>query len=326
MCEGFSEHSSVQSDRVAAGGRRRRMAPELIERTVRDAVPHGLREIIPSTMGEPLMYRDFDVFLQLCREFAPRLKLNLTTNGSFPSNGVREGVVAWATALLPVLSDVKFSWNAATKATQERVMKRASFDKQLANLRTFLRMRDDAAALGANRASVTLQLTFMAANAPEFPALIKLAAELGVDRVKGHHLWTHWAAMEDQGMRRSAEAAQRWNAIAAECRAVAAATPRLGGGRVALQNFGNLDVDDAASKQVPPDAACPFLGNELWVNSRGRIDPCCAPDAERALLGSFGDVQRPGGVMAAWSSPQYRALMSTYAAHPVCGRCNMRKA
>jgi hypothetical protein len=37
-------------------------------------------------------------------------------------------------------------------------------------------------------------------------------------------------------------------------------------------------------------------------------------------------VQRPGGVMAAWSSPQYRALMSTYAAHPVCGRCNMRKA
>jgi hypothetical protein len=249
MCEGFSEHSSVQSERAASGARRRRMAPELIERTVRELAPRGLREIVPSTMGEPLMYRHFDVFIDLCREFAPRLKLNLTTNGSFPSNGVTPaGVAAWAPKLLPVLSDVKFSWNAATKDTQEAVMKRADYDAQLHNLDAFLRARDAAAALGGNRARVTLQLTFMEVNAPEFPALVAQVAALGVDCVKGHHLWAHWAEMEGQSFRRGdAGAVRRWNDIAARCRDTAAATPRLGGGRVSLQGF--KDLSDVGGSQ-----------------------------------------------------------------------------
>ena len=277
-------------------------------------------------MGEPLMWRHFDIFLDLCHEFSPQLKLNLTTNGSFPSNGVRAGVDAWAAALLPVLSDVKFSWNAATKSTQEAVMKHANFDRQLANLNTFLRARDAASALGGYRASVTLQLTFMERNAPDFPAIVELAAKLGVDRVKGHHLWAHWAAMEGQSFRRDADAAQRWNDIAAACRAAAAANPRRGGGHVSLQNFDDLSVSDVGShKAVPADAACPFLGQELWVNSRGRLDPCCAPDEQRKLLGAFGDVARSGGIMAAWRSDKYRALMRDYASHPVCKQCNMRR-
>ncbi len=32
---------------------------------------------------------------------------------------------------MPVLSDVKFSWNGITKATQELVMKNSKFDKQV---------------------------------------------------------------------------------------------------------------------------------------------------------------------------------------------------
>jgi MoaA/NifB/PqqE/SkfB family radical SAM enzyme len=258
MCEGFSEHSSVQSERAASDARKRRMAPELIARTVREAVPHGLREIIPSTMGEPLMYRHFDVFTDLCREFAPRLKLNLTTNGSFQSNGVTPaGVAAWAPKLLPVLSDVKFSWNAATKGTQEAVMKRADYDAQRHNLEAFLRARDDAAALGGNRARVTLQLTFMEVNAPEFSALVAQAAALGVDRVKGHHLWAHWAEMEGQSFRRGdTGAVRRWNDIAARCRDMAAATPRRGGGRVVLQGFEDLP-DAGGSQQVRLQQAIP---------------------------------------------------------------------
>ena len=52
MCEGFSEHSPVQASRKAAGKSRRVMDPARIEVAVRDLVPYGLREIIPSTMGE----------------------------------------------------------------------------------------------------------------------------------------------------------------------------------------------------------------------------------------------------------------------------------
>lgn len=235
------------------------------------------------------MYKHFDVFLRLCRENAP-LKLNLTTNGSFPANRhVRvDGVEAWAKLLLPILSDVKISWNGATAETAEKIMKGSRFDAVLSNVAKLIDKRDELAAAGGNRASVTLQLTFMETNSPgtrpwvvtlavdpsctEFPAVIRLAGALGVDRVKGHHLWAHWEKIRDQNMRRSPAAKARWNAIAAECCAVAAATPRKGGGTVALQGFEDLSPAAAA---VPPDAACPFLGKELWLNAEGVIAPCC---------------------------------------------------
>ena len=84
---------------------------ELIERVVAEAAPHGLEEIIPSTMGEPLLYERFEDILKLCDRYGVRL--NLTTNGTFP----RLGAEAWARKIVPVTSDVKVSWNGATKAT-----------------------------------------------------------------------------------------------------------------------------------------------------------------------------------------------------------------
>ena len=41
-----------------------------------------LREVIPSTMGEPLLYSHFDELLELCESL--EISLNLTTNGTFP--------------------------------------------------------------------------------------------------------------------------------------------------------------------------------------------------------------------------------------------------
>ena len=116
MCEDHSPHSSTQSDRRAAGLPRRRMDIDLIRRVIAEAAGNGLREIIPSTMGEPLLYRHMDEIIDLCSAYG--VKLNLTTNGTFPQRGAR----AWAERIAPVGSDVKMSWNGATRETQERVM------------------------------------------------------------------------------------------------------------------------------------------------------------------------------------------------------------
>lgn len=54
MCEQHSVHSDAQAKRAAAGIRRRRMDPALIPALL-SPLPigsHGLREVIPSTMGE----------------------------------------------------------------------------------------------------------------------------------------------------------------------------------------------------------------------------------------------------------------------------------
>lgn len=48
-------------------------------------------------------------------------------------------------------------------------MRGSKFDKQLSNLKTWIRKRDELAAAGGNRASVTLQLTFMSTNIAEIP-------------------------------------------------------------------------------------------------------------------------------------------------------------
>ena len=89
MCEEHSPHSPLQVVRKAEGRPRRVMPFELIERVVADAAPHGLREIIPSTMGEPLLYEHFEGILELCDRYD--VKLNLTTNGTFPRLGASAG-------------------------------------------------------------------------------------------------------------------------------------------------------------------------------------------------------------------------------------------
>ena len=103
MCEEHSPHSPLQPLRRAAGKPQRRMGIDLVRRVLEDSRGTGLREIIPSTMGEPLLYDHFENILDLCA--TEGVKLNLTTNGTFPRIGAR----AWAERIVPVTSDVKIS-------------------------------------------------------------------------------------------------------------------------------------------------------------------------------------------------------------------------
>ncbi len=315
MCEEHSPHSPLQAMRRAGGTPKRVMPFALIERNVRALAAQGLREMIPSTMGEPLLYKDFEKIIALCAETGVRL--NLTTNGSFPRLGVRE----WAKRLAPVTSDVKISWNGARKETQEAVMQNANWERMLANVEAFIAVRDAHARAGGNRCRVTFQMTFMEINSGELPDLVRLAARLGVDRVKGHHLWAHFAEIKAQDMRRDAAAAARWNAIVAETRRVAQACPLPDGRRVLLENIEEIT---AAENQWAADRRCPFLGKEAWVSARGSFNPCCAPDAERRTLGDFGSLH-DRDLLDIWRSEDYQFLARTYRSRAVCQRCNMRK-
>ena len=316
MCEDHSPYSTTQPDRLSAGLPRRRMDIDLIRRVLADSVGTPLREIIPSTMGEPLLYRNFDEILDLCARYG--VKLNLTTNGTFPRRGAR----AWAERIVPVTSDVKVSWNGSTKETQEKVMLGARWETVLENVRTFIAVRDEHAARGGNRCRVTLQLTFMEINYAELPEIVKLAAELGVDRVKGHHLWVHFSQIRDQSMRRNSEAIERWNTTV-DAAYEAADRHRLPDGcRVLLENIFKLDADDQV--EISAGAECPFLGQEAWVASDGRFNPCCAPDALRRTLGDFGNVNHIS-LYDIWQGDAYRYLRSSYMNKPLCQGCNMRR-
>ena len=316
MCEEHSPHSGLQAARRREGRQRRLMPFDLIRRVVTDAAPRGLREIVPSTMGEPLLYEHFDDILDLCSRYGVRL--NLTTNGTFP----RLGAKAWAERIAPVASDVKISWNGATKATQEAIMIGSNWEKVLGNVKTFIAVRDAHAGAGGNRCRVTFQLTFMEANVAELPDIVRLAAELGVDRVKGHHLWAHFGEIEKQSMRRDRPAIRRWNRAVLAAREAAAGSRLPNGERVLLDNI--FLLDEEATGDLAPGGPCPFLGREAWVSAEGRFDPCCAPDAQRRTLGDFGDLHEQS-LMEVWKGKRYRTLAATYRNRALCLGCNMRK-
>ncbi len=316
MCEEHSPYSHRQPARIACGQPPRRMDIEVLEQVLEELKASPPREIIPSTMGEPLLYQHFDRIVELCRHHG--IRLNLTTNGTFPKRGVR----AWAAIILPVGSDVKISFNGVTRSTQERIMQQTRLESVLENLRTFIRLRDEQAASGGNYCSVTLQLTFLEENLPEIPALVRLAADLNVDRVKGHHLWVHFPEMRDQDLRRSPASVARWNATVDQCRAIAAEHPRPGGVPVKLEHFTPLALQ--SGQAVDAASVCPFLGQEAWINHAGRFDPCCAPDERRKTLGNFGLVQQ-GGFLKIWNGPEYRELVEGYRSRPLCQGCLMRK-
>lgn len=316
MCEEHSPHSPLQAQRKAEGRPRREMPFELIERVVADAAPNGLREIIPSTMGEPLLYDDFERILELCERYG--VKLNLTTNGTFP----RLGAEQWARRIVPVTSDVKISWNGATKATHEATMLGSRWEKVLDNVRTFVAVRDEHTASGGNRCRVTFQLTFLESNVDELADMVRLAIDLGVDRVKGHHLWAHFEEIKGESMRRSPGAIRRWNAAVLEAQSVAAERKLPNGQQVLLDNI--FVLDDEAVADLAPGGPCPFLGQEAWVSATGRFDPCCAPDAQRRTLGEFGNLNEHG-FNDIWNGTAYRDLTATYRNRSLCLGCNMRK-
>jgi MoaA/NifB/PqqE/SkfB family radical SAM enzyme len=317
MCEDHSPYSNTRTERVAAGISKRRMDITLIEKILAETKNTSLREIIPSTMGEPLLYKDFERIIELCHQY--QVKLNLTTNGTFP----RKGVDTLAKLIIPVTSDVKISWNGATKATQEKIMLGTKWEKVLENVKRFIYFRDQHAASGGNYCQLTLQLTFLETNVHELADIVQLGIDLGIDRIKGHHLWAHFDEIKSLSMRNSPEAIKRWNQAVIQAQAVAAKQCLPNGKHIKLENIYLLD--ESAPQDITPGGECPFLGQEAWVATDGRFSPCCAPDKERRKLGDFGSLATKT-LTEIWNSDAYQDLSQNYMQYDVCKSCNMRKS
>lgn len=314
MCENNSYHSPKLKVLSLHLRKKRRMDFEIVRQVVEECHDSGLKEIIPSTMGEPLLYGHFDDMLDLCYEYS--LLLNLTTNGSFP----RRSVTEWAERICPVASDVKISWNGATPETQEAIMVGSDFERHLGDLEDFISVRDEVAESG-HFCRVTLQLTFMERNLEEIPGIIELATRVGANRVKGHHVWVNFPEMESQSLRRSAESVERWNEMLPRFFEAAERHPMPSGERVLLDNFFSLTP---GLDEMTKGSVCPFLGKEAWINHEGGFDPCCAPDDLRKTLGYFGNVTE-GPLRQIWLNPAYQDLCRNYSRMGVCSTCNMRR-
>ena len=316
MCEEHSPHRPRGAASQERPGARRRMEIGLIRRILAEADGTPLSEIIPSTMGEPLLYTHFEEMVDLCREHG--LRLNLTTNGTFP----RLGAEAWAERIVPVACDVKISINGASRATQESIMLGSRWDALLDSVRKFAAVRDRHAERTGHRCRLTFQATYLDSNVDELPQLVRLAASLGIDRLKGHHVWVHYPEIAPLSLRRSPESIHRWNGVV-DAVQEAVDRHRLPDGQpVLLDNL--FPLAPGAQEDLAPGAECPFLDREAWVSAEGRFDPCCAPDPLRRGLGFFGSLAEQS-LQDIWESRAYRELAAGYRDLPLCRSCNMRR-
>ncbi len=311
MCE---EHSKYN---LSPGNKNRVMDFEIIKQVIENTVNYGLKEIIPSTMGEPLLYKGFIDLIKLIKSY--NLNINLTTNGTFPRLGAEE----WAKLILPIASDVKISINGAIKETNELIMEGINFKKQISNIKNFVQIRDKIRKIGTNHPTITFQATFMKRNLKELPELLRMAIKMDIDRFKGHHLWITHPELKNESLKQDWDSIKQWNKIAEELYVIAE-NERLNNGRkIILDNIYPI-LYPIKNNKIPDDFICPFLGREAWIAWDGKFNVCCAPDNLRGKFGSFGNV-KDNNFMELWTSKSYTELIQNWGNYEVCGICNMRK-
>ncbi len=320
MCEEHSEFSDFKQKLFEKTGIKRRLMPkEWIENIFLEAKNLGVEEIIPSTMGEPLLYQHTDLFFELAKKY--QIKINLTTNGTFPKKTVQD----WAKLIIPVTSDTKISINGATAKTAENIMQGIDFQQQIQNIREFVNYRNQHFTSTGFYSRITFQLTFMQNNMHELPEIVKLAAKLGIDRIKGHHLWTHFDEIKPFSFENSLESRQKWNELVEKTHEAIEKYRLKNGNKIVLENFTPFQLEKlSAENEIPENYECPFLEKELWISATGKISPCCAPDELRNSLGDFGNYPQ-NKLIEVLNSEKYVYLVQNYKSHNLCKTCVMRR-
>lgn len=296
MCDTHSIYNTTKPEP------RKPMSKELLISSLEEALSIGVREIIPSTMGEPLMYKDFDVFIE--KLMHSDTKLNLTTNGTFPIYGVE----TWATKLLPVLSDIKISINSLDANVNELIMPNDKTVEKIEDIKTFSKLRNSI----NTDVTITLQVTFLESNINNLEDLIVFAIDNQLDRVKGHQLWVTFDEIKEESLRKNNTSITRWNTFIDSIEKYR--------DKITLTNFDKIDLEDNGNEI---QGNCPFLGKELWIDHEGIFNVCCAPSNRRTSLGEWGNINGKS-IEDMFNSKPYKNLLQTYKSQDVCKTCSLR--
>ena len=231
------------------------------------AVP--LREVIPSTMGEPLLYSKFAELLELCGTHG--IPLNLTTNGTFPGKwGSLEGMEA----LLLACSDIKVSTLSYEMGGLDELEWRRNVEGLLDGRR---RLLESSRLEQAEKrvATVSLQVTLHRENFEHAGQLLQWAETVGISRVK----WNPVVFLKCA----PAELRERFalpEGAVEQLRSVLCSEKVRCEGSLYFESRGGTCTDGSSCSVGGScsQKACPFA-NEVWVWPDGHEDHC--PDPER---------------------------------------------
>ena len=122
-------------------------------------------------------------------------------------------------------------------------MLKINFDEAIANVKEFIRIRNEHFKTIGHKCRVTFQLTFMQNNMHELADIIALAAELDVDRVKGHQLWAHFNEIKNLSMKHSTESILQWNEYVRQAHEAQEKYRKPNGEKVILENIIPIEIN-----------------------------------------------------------------------------------
>lgn len=250
-------------------------------RALVDAVP-GLERITLQGLGEPLLAPDLLPMIALAAERGIRVGFN--TNATLLTRAKARALVASGLDWLHVSID------GATAATYEAIRDGASFDHVCANVAALIEERR---AAGRARPEVWVVFVAMQRNLHELPDVVRLAARLGVGRLRVQNLSHSFSDVQDtddyREIRADAAAQALWTGerraaaarVFAEARHVAAAEG------VALR-LPRLEEASAPARTGVP--GCDWPWRSAYVRHDGRVQPCCMLMGEdRAIVGALAE-------------------------------------
>lgn len=274
------------------------MHPRLLDQLTAQLLP-DLIELHPTNLGEPFAWPHFRRLCALLEQHG--VVLDLTTNGTL----LTPGRIEW---IAPVARDVKISFDGATASTFERIRRGASFDAVCESVAGLVRRL---ARVSVRRPVVAFQMTLMRDNVEELPELVRLAHELGVDRVKAYHLFSFRPDLDPQSLMGDLERYEEHILPRA-----LALGEELG---VDLQ----LAEPSGGTREGLEEAVCHLPWHESWIDVDGSVLLCHSHGGE--VAGRLEEFE------AAWSGPLYRSVRRAFAEGRPAGACdgcgmNLKKA
>ncbi len=104
---------------------------------------------------------------------------SIITNGNFLSDELLESFFESS------LNEVTVSIGEATKETYEKIRVKGNFERTIGNIK---RLVDRKKTLGSERPRVTVNLTIMRSNIDELIDFVDLAADIGIEFIRGRHM------------------------------------------------------------------------------------------------------------------------------------------
>lgn len=295
-----------------------------------DALPE-LEEVTLQGLGEPLMAPD--LFAMIEHVSARGVRTIFNTNATLITRAVAERLVDAGPTIVCI------SLDGATAPTYESIRDGASFTKVLANVRGLV---DVVRARGAGRPHLRVVFVAMRRNVHELPALVRLAADLGISDVRVQNLSHSFADTDGRDgyreIRQFTDDEALWTSESSSAgrpprrSVVARAEEAAGWFREAAEVASELGiglrlphVDPGATARRPGEPACDWPWRAAYVRHDGKVQPCCMLMGDgRGVLGDL----RVEAFPAVWQGDAYtrfRETLMTETPPDVCRGCSAYK-